>query len=682
MPMTVLCLCLCCACALVGALAIRSRVIAVSPEQVVEASTEADRFRNTTVALSPGRAFENTEDDATDWALAVTNCLFAYNGWNNLNLSAGEVKNAGVTIPQATMISIPLITVCYIWVNASYMLALPTEAISSGKTIAVDFAREIGGTVAGDAMAVAVACSAFGALNGSIFGAARLLHACGTDGTLPRIFGTTVSFCRAPTPLVATVVQATIASILIAAIGSFTVIVKIYIFAQWFFYLVTMIGLLRLRVTEPMLHRPFKVLLPVPVAFIVAASFVVGVLLWQSPSECGIGLAVLLAGTPVYFLQRDPKATLQGQFDGHLVAEAAPLLSGVSKRTDADPDDYYDGAESGRSTPAAAGTTSIWASCCFWFAASDLNAGSSAGEAGEAAGGNLYRPDAEFDSDGVKIRYFDTGTGSLGETAMLIHGWSSSSRMWMESAPFTVRIVGPLVDAGFRVIGMDIRGHGLSDKPRNVSDYGLNMVEDHVRFLDHLGIAGAVHVAGAAMGAEIAIKLATMHPGLVKSLCPVGTGWSAGTDWFEKSYGYMTNPCTSEGFCLATACGYHTCCCPCAMQMMLGEVPDRRAVLAAGRSMESVIDVDESDLRALRVPVHGIVGEKDEERRYVERMRGVVPDFTMAIIPGKGHDASFTDPLWHSETVDFFKRVVVLPRRKRGNSTVSQSGGSQSEQPE
>ena len=46
------------------------------------------------------------------------------------------------------------------------------------------------------------------------------------------MFGTTVSFCRAPTPLVATLVQATIASTLITAIGSFTVIVKIYIFAQ------------------------------------------------------------------------------------------------------------------------------------------------------------------------------------------------------------------------------------------------------------------------------------------------------------------------------------------------------------------------------------------------------------------------------------------------------------------
>ena len=74
------------------------------------------------------------------------------------------------------------------------MLALPTEAISDGKTIAVDFAREIGGTAAGDVMAVAVACSAFGALNGSIFGAARLLHACGTV----KLVAWGSSLCHAP----------------------------------------------------------------------------------------------------------------------------------------------------------------------------------------------------------------------------------------------------------------------------------------------------------------------------------------------------------------------------------------------------------------------------------------------------------------------------------------------------
>ena len=124
---------------------------------------------------------------------------------------------------------------------------------------------------------------------------------------------------------------------------------------------------------------------------------------------------------------------------------------------------------SGTPVPAS---TSIWASCCFWFAASDLKPGSLADRGGEAAGGNLYRPDAEFDSKGVRIAFFDTGPGVLGETVMLIHGWTTSSRMWMEMPPFTVRIVGPLVDAGFRVIGMDMRGHGTVAWARSPAMHG------------------------------------------------------------------------------------------------------------------------------------------------------------------------------------------------------------------
>ena len=57
--------------------------------------------------------------------------------------------------------------------------------------------------------------------------------------------------------------------------------------------------------------------------------------------------------TRTHASQRDPKATLQGQFDGHLVAEAAPLLSGAGKQTDADASFSFDGGESGRGTVAS-----------------------------------------------------------------------------------------------------------------------------------------------------------------------------------------------------------------------------------------------------------------------------------------------------------------------------------------
>ena len=288
-------------------------------------ATSSAADANTTANLRPENAFKNTATDVTDWALAVTNCLFAFNGWNNIFLSAGEVKDAATTIPLACMISLTVITFCYVWLNVSYLLTLPLEVISGAETIAVDFGKQIGGDAAGVAVSVGVAFSAFGALNGSLFGASRLVHACGNDGTLPPVFGTSLTVFGKQTPIVATCVQATIASILITAVGEFSTIVKIYIFAQWLFYLITMVGLIRLRFSEPNMPRPFRVPSIVPVVFILAASFVVGILLWQSPVESAFSFAVLLVGTPIYFVQQRRKfQQIQA------VSETSPLFKSTS----------------------------------------------------------------------------------------------------------------------------------------------------------------------------------------------------------------------------------------------------------------------------------------------------------------------------------------------------------------
>jgi amino acid transporter len=210
-----------------------------------------------------------------------------------------RLRNTPLQVPKAALISLPLITLCYMWLNTSFFLTLPLATIDGANTLAVDFAEQIAGVTGGKVVIIGVALSAFGALNGSLFGASRLVHACGRDGTLPEFFGYEVKPFGKPTPLVATCLQATVASILVAAVGKFAIIVQIYIFAQWLFYLATMIGLLYLRRTEPKLQRPFKVPTFLPICFVVAAAFVCGVLLWQSTWQCGVSLGVLVAGVPV-----------------------------------------------------------------------------------------------------------------------------------------------------------------------------------------------------------------------------------------------------------------------------------------------------------------------------------------------------------------------------------------------
>lgn len=88
-----------------------------------------------------------------------------------------------------------------------YLVTLPIDEMKGAQTIAVDFAIAIGGSALGKAVGVGVALSAFGALNGSLFGASRLVHAMGNSGTLPSLFGSEAIMFGRRTPIAGIVSQ-------------------------------------------------------------------------------------------------------------------------------------------------------------------------------------------------------------------------------------------------------------------------------------------------------------------------------------------------------------------------------------------------------------------------------------------------------------------------------------------
>jgi pimeloyl-ACP methyl ester carboxylesterase len=130
---------------------------------------------------------------------------------------------------------------------------------------------------------------------------------------------------------------------------------------------------------------------------------------------------------------------------------------------------------------------------------------------------------SEFLSDGVRIAYIDTpaeaGPGG-GRPVLLIHGFASNATVnWFDTG-----WVRHLTRAGCRVIAMDIRGHGKSEKLHSVDAYGAPlMAEDACRLLDHLGIAAA-DVMGYSMGARISAFLALAHPDHIRTVTFGGLG--------------------------------------------------------------------------------------------------------------------------------------------------------------
>ena len=122
-----------------------------------------------------------------------------------------------------------------------------------------------------------------------------------------------------------------------------------------------------------------------------------------------------------------------------------------------------------------------------------------------------------LDRDAVRIRYEDEGSG---EPVVLLHGFTSSfERNWVELA-----WVDELLAAGFRVIGLDARGHGATTKCYTPAECETSfLAADVMAVLDACAV-GRAHLVGFSMGAGIALRAAMDHPRRVGAVVVFGIG--------------------------------------------------------------------------------------------------------------------------------------------------------------
>ncbi|MCI3946705.1 alpha/beta fold hydrolase [Pseudomonas syringae] len=117
---------------------------------------------------------------------------------------------------------------------------------------------------------------------------------------------------------------------------------------------------------------------------------------------------------------------------------------------------------------------------------------------------------AFFEHDECSLHYEEYGQG---EPVLLLHGLGSSGQDWEYQIPALAR--------HYRVIVMDMRGHGRSDKPH--AHYSIQaMSHDVEALIEHLRL-GSVHLVGLSMGGMIGFQLAVDQPYLLKSLCIVNS---------------------------------------------------------------------------------------------------------------------------------------------------------------
>jgi APA family basic amino acid/polyamine antiporter len=235
------------------------------------------------------------------FGLATVSALWAYDGWNNLNMVAGEVENPQRNMPRALILGTLLVIGVYALTNLAYFYVLPPTDAAGTNTIAADAARRFLGGAGGSFVAVGVMISSFATLNGSILAGSRVPFAQARDGLFPKILAGIHP--RFHTPAAAILAQACIAGIF-ALSGTYQALFTKVIFSEWLFYAMVTAGIFILRRRSPDLPRPYRTWgYPlVPAIFVILASLLLVNTFLQRRADSLWGLFLMGTGIPAYYL--------------------------------------------------------------------------------------------------------------------------------------------------------------------------------------------------------------------------------------------------------------------------------------------------------------------------------------------------------------------------------------------
>jgi basic amino acid/polyamine antiporter, APA family len=244
--------------------------------------------------------------------IALIAALWAYDGWNDLTMVAGEVRRPERSLPVALIFGLFIVGALYMATNAAIQYILPAAQIAASPRPAVTAMALVTAGWGAKLVSVAMATSILVTLNGTIMSGARIPFAAARD----KLFFAKMATIhpRFQSPSTSLIVQGFLATALLLAVGRFQQLFELAIFAEWLFYMVTATTVFIYRRKLPNATRPYRVwgypLLPA--LFVVAA----GVLLFYSYAEnlknSLIGTGIILLGIPLFGLLTRKRAGMVG----------------------------------------------------------------------------------------------------------------------------------------------------------------------------------------------------------------------------------------------------------------------------------------------------------------------------------------------------------------------------------
>jgi basic amino acid/polyamine antiporter, APA family len=244
--------------------------------------------------------FSGAKGGIAGFMAALVAALWAYDGWNDLNMVAGEVKQPGRSIPIALVAGVATVAALYMLMNAAVQYVLPASAIAASPRPASDAVALVLGPMGAGIVSAGMALSMLVTLNGTTMSGARVPFAVARDGYFFHALAKVHP--RFHTPSVAIVVQAALSIVLLLLGANFRQLFSLAIFAEWLFYMIAGSTIFVFRRRDPNDERPFR--MPgypiVPALFVAVAAALLAYTFKNDWPNSGYGLLVILGGIPVF----------------------------------------------------------------------------------------------------------------------------------------------------------------------------------------------------------------------------------------------------------------------------------------------------------------------------------------------------------------------------------------------
>jgi basic amino acid/polyamine antiporter, APA family len=259
--------------------------------------------------------FAGAKGGVAGFFAALVAALWAYDGWNDLNMVAGEIRDPQRNIPLSLIWGVATVGALYILMNAAVQYAMPASAVAASARPAADTVALVLGRGGATLVSIGIAISMLVTLNGTTMSGARVPYAMSRDGYFFKSLAEVHPRFR--TPNTALIVQCALSIVLLLGGGSFRQFFSLAIFAEWLFYMIAGSTIFVFRRRDPAAERPYRVAgyPAVPALFIVVSAVLLYYTFTDNLRYSAEGCLAILAGVPVFYFfakRRQPKTPVTG----------------------------------------------------------------------------------------------------------------------------------------------------------------------------------------------------------------------------------------------------------------------------------------------------------------------------------------------------------------------------------